>query len=438
MELNAVVDRYMASDTLEERKKYALEFIAAIQTLHIVIYGAGAVGCSLLHSLRRQGIEPLFFVDRRWQECSSLDGAALQSPKALENVNNRDTLVIMAINAEVIREFNHEPIENIRKYCPDAAVLYTGIHVNSLLRFADCFSKLEHGAAFDLVECLNCGAETELCHIYQEYLFQIAPGRKRLAKAPSKKFDWFGYIMGQHCSLKCRDCCECVPYFKDPVFSECSTILSDCSKIAASCEFIRYIELVGGEPFLHPQFQQVLEGLLQIENVGYIKIFTNGTIVPKGGLLNILKDPRIVLNVSNYTAQAKGRLLENIYKTMSLLNENGIRYVYSESKEWTDWGGFHDRGRTEDTLRNNAAHCFCYNCHRVFQGKLFRCPHQYAGIQQGKMEPIEGEYVDLNRCSSEDLARELDAFEELPFTDGCRRCDMPFDCPVIPAGIQLD
>ena len=244
--------------------------------------------------------------------------------------------------------------------------------------------------------------------------------------------------MGQHCSLKCKDCCECVPYFKDPVFSECSTILSDCSKIAASCEFIRYIELVGGEPFLHPQFQQVLEGLLQIENVGYIKIFTNGTIVPKGELLNILKDPRIVLNVSNYTAQAKGRLLENIYKTMSLLNENGIRYVYSESKEWTDWGGFHDRGRTEEQLIENFSHCFIANCHRVFQGKLYRCPRQYAGIQQGKMELTEGEYVDLNRCASEDLARELDAFEELLFTDGCRRCDMPFDCPVIPAGIQLD
>lgn len=438
MNLNALLDSYMAGDTLEEKQKFAIEFMTAIQPLRIVIYGAGAVGRSLLHSLGRKGIRPLFFVDRRWEECGFVDGMALRSPETLREVNTCDTLVIMAINAEVIREFNQEPVENIRKYCPEAAVLYTGIHVNSLLRFADCFDKLNRGEIFDLAECLDCGAETELCRIYQEYLRRIAPGSKRLAKRPSKKFDWFGYIMGQHCSLKCKDCCECVPYFENPVFSEAGVILSDCEKIAASCSFIRYIELVGGEPFLHPQFRQVLEGLLRIENVGYIKVFTNGTVVPQRSLLEFIKNPRIVIDISNYTAQAKGRLLENIYRTMNLLNENGIRYVYSESKEWTDWGGFHDRGRTEEDVRNNASHCFCYNCHRAFQGKLFRCPHQYAGIQQGKMKLIEGEYVDLNCGLPEELARKLDAFEELPFTDGCRRCDMPFDCPVVPAGIQLD
>ncbi|MCI9664872.1 MAG: hypothetical protein HFI46_13505 [Lachnospiraceae bacterium] len=53
------------------------------------------------------------------------------------------------------------------------------------------------------------------------------------------------------------------------------------------------------------------------------------------------------------------------------------------------------------------------------------------------MSYTEGEYIDLNAYDSEELARRLDRFEELEFTDGCRRCDMPFDSPVIPAGIQL-
>lgn len=191
-------------------------------------------------------------------------------------------------------------------------MIHTGIQVNSLLRFVDCRGRLERDTGFHLAECLDCGAETELCPIYQEYLRRIAPGWKVLAKEPSRKFDWFGYIMGQYCSLKCQDCCEHVPYFDHPVFSKCEDILSDCSKLAASSEFIRYIELIGGEPFLHPRFKQVLEGLLRIENVGYIKIFTNGTVVPKEEVLEVLRNPRIVINLSNYTAQAKGVQLENI------------------------------------------------------------------------------------------------------------------------------
>lgn len=437
MDFETLLEHYKAARNLAEKQRYAAEFMTALRPFQIVIYGAGAAGVSLLRSLRLHHIEPLFFVDRRWHECESTEGLSMRGPEALREVDSPDTLVILAINAEVIRRFNQGPLDNIQHYCPHAVVIHTGIRVNSLLRFIDCHRRLESGTGFCLAECLDCGAETDFCPVYQEYLRQIAPGRQVLAEKPSRKFDWFGYIMGQHCSLKCKDCCERVPYFDHPVFSKYEEILSDCTKLAASSEFIRYIELIGGEPFLHPQFQKVLEGLLQIENVGYVKVFTNGTVVPKDGVLELLKNPRIVVNLSNYTAQAKGIQLENIRRTCEVLEANGIRYIYSESKEWTDWGDFHDRGRSDAELTYNASHCFCYNCHRVFQGKIYHCPRQYAGIQQDKLSLIEGEYIDLNVCTPNELARKLDAFEELPFTDGCQHCDMPFDCPVVPAGVQL-
>lgn len=438
MNFEALIKSCMASSDLAEKQKQADELVRSIQAYRIVIYGAGAAGTMLLSSLRLHRMEPVFFIDRRWKECDEVDGAPMYGPEKLAEVNSPDTLVILAINAEVIQSFNLEPLANIKKYCSNAATILTGFQVSRILRFAHCCKKMECGEAFPLIECLQCGTEVDLCHIYYRYLQQIAPGRRVLAREPSKKFDWFGCIMGQYCSLKCRNCCEHIPYLPDPVFSDYRTILSDCAKIAASSEFIRFIELVGGEPFLHPHFKQVLEGLLQIENVGYIKIFTNGTIVPEDDLLDILEDPRILINLSNYTAQAKGRQLESIYGTIAKLNDRGIRYLYSESKEWTDWGDFHDRGRTDEELTYNAAHCHCYNGHRLFQGKLYRCPHQYAGVQRGILELIDGEYIDLNGCGPDDLARKLDAFEDLPFTDGCRRCDMPFDCPVVPAGVQVD
>ncbi len=348
MDLKEIMDGYLTSDDPNGKGELAEKFVESLRGYEIIIYGAGAVGTSVLSALRMNGMEPLFFVDRRYKEGPCIDGIRVEPPEKLALVPYEGAIIIMAINAEVIRVFDREPLENIKKYNPYIKVMREGVNVANILRSAHCYQKLYENRVFDLAECLDCGGETRLCSIYQKYLYRIAGVPASRVGSRSQKFDWFGYIMGQYCSLKCKDCCEHVPYFKNPVFSKYDTILSDCSKIAASCEFIRYIELVGGEPFLHPDLERILKGLLQIRNVGYIKIFTNGTIVPKDEVLKILTSDRIVVDLSNYTSQTTGRLLENIHKTMDKFKEYNIRYIYSESKEWTDWGDFHDRGRTRN------------------------------------------------------------------------------------------
>lgn len=436
--LHQIMEEYAVCDDPKRKQETAQLFADRLRAYQIIIYGAGAIGTSLLAALRMNGMEPVFFVDRRYDECPAADGVPVRAPDALAALPEGNAAVILAINAEVIRSFASEPLERLKKLRDDVEILREGVDVVRVLKIVHCSERLRKGETFSLKECLDCGGETKLCDVYQRYLYQTAVGRKALADKPSGTFDWFGYIMGQFCSLKCRDCCEHVPYYQEPVFSRCETVLADCEKIAASCEFIRYIELIGGEPLMNPDFERIVEGLLQIENVGYVKIFTNGTIVPNDEILRLLKNQRVVVHMSNYTAQAKGRLLENIYQTMKCLQDHGIPYLYSESREWADWGGFHDRGRAEEELAYNFSHCFCANCHRVFQGILYRCPHQYAGIRRGLMAYTEGEYIDLHSCTANELAEKLEAFEKLPFTDGCRRCDMPFDCPVVPAGVQLE
>lgn len=438
MDIRVILSDFLSSSSPDEKEEKTAQFLQELKKYKVVIYGAGSTGPLLMEALRMSGVEPLFFVDRRWRECKEVGGVGLREPEALKEVNSPEYLVIMAISAEVVREFNQEPIENIKKYSPDAVAIYAGFQVNRLLRYANCGKQLRDGTSFDLAKCLDCGAETELCDIYVEYLRRTAPERKTQICMKSSKFDWFSYIMGQYCSLKCRDCCEHVPYLKNPVFSDCETILSDCSKIAGSCELLRYIELAGGEPLLHPEFKQILEGLLQIENVGFIRIFTNGTVLPKDEWLEVLKNPRIVLCVSNYTGQVNRRVVDHIHRTIKKLTDHHVRFSFNVGQEWTDWGDFHDRSWGKEELANHFTNCFCANSHRVFQGILYRCSHQYAGAQLGELELPEGDYVDLHAWTSEKLARKLEEFEELPYIDACRYCDMPFDCPVVPAGVQLE
>lgn len=420
-----------------ERERISDNIIRYLRSKKIYIYGGGATGTTLTAALKSHGIVPFLIIDRRFNSIREINGCRVDSPESLSKVDVKNSLVIIAINAEVIRNFNNETYLNIDKFCHNIDLIEVGADITNILNYVKCSEKLRKGDSFNLVNCLNCGAETRNCSIYNQYLRKISKKSSVMYGQLSLNFDWFGYIMGQHCTLKCKHCCEHVPYLKNKKFSSPEVIISDCRKIANACEFIKYIELIGGEPFLHPNLVEVVKALLEIENVGYIKMFTNGTIVPDKEMVDLLKNPRVVLNFSNYEGQVNGKLAENIQMFKKILFDERIDYIFSESKIWTDWGDFNLRNRTNEQTAYNASHCFIYNCHRVYNGILYRCPHQYAGIEMGYIEDIEGEYVDLNKTSDCDLGVKLEAFENLPFTEACKRCDMPFECPEVPAAVQL-
>ncbi len=81
--------------------------------------------------------------------------------------------------------------------------------------------------------------------------------------------------------------------------------------------------------------------------------------------------------------------------------------------------------------------CPLHCCNRLFNGNLYRCPHQYAGVELGKLKKLEVESIEINKLDEKSLARALEAFENVEYIDACRYCTMPFDAPTVPAGLQL-
>lgn len=431
------ISLYKNTSDEDKKKNISEEIIGYLKNRNIYIYGGGNSGLTLTAALEEHNIRPFLILDRNYSAIKEIYGCPVVSPERLSEAEIENSVVIVAINAEVIRNFNSETYQNISKFAKDIDVIEIGADITSILNYAKCSEKLKNGVDFDIVDCLKCGAETRNCKIYGQYLRNIAKKPSVRSENLSAEFDWFGYIMGQYCTLRCKHCCEHVPYLKNKSFSDPEVIISDCAKIANACEFIRYIELIGGEPFLHPKLAEVVKGLLRLENVGYVKIFTNGTVVPNTEIIELLKNKRVVLNFSNYEGQVEGKLADNMNSFRKILADEKIDYIFSESKTWTDWGDFELRGRTDEQTAYNASNCFIFNCHRVYNGILYRCPHQYAGILLGYIGDNMGEYVDLNKTLPDELGVVLDTFENLPFTEACKRCDMPYECPDVPAAIQL-
>ena len=61
MDLKEIMDGYLTSDDPNGKGELAEKFVESLRGYEIIIYGAGAVGTSVLSALRMNGMEPLFF-----------------------------------------------------------------------------------------------------------------------------------------------------------------------------------------------------------------------------------------------------------------------------------------------------------------------------------------------------------------------------------------
>ncbi|HHT9158323.1 MAG: hypothetical protein A2099_08030 [Planctomycetes bacterium GWF2_39_10] len=430
--INQKLEETMCFSANEDKiGKVSAELLQYLGQKKIIIYPAGALGQLLEKTLASYNISIFSFIDRESPNLVKIGETPVYAPNYLEKLDE-SYIVLIATNWKS----QFETLSNISKQHNSNLAVINGFSVNRVFRYNICSAQLKNQQPYDLIQCENCGFERRECSLCLTYLKKVGHVADQNVWR-SKTFDWFGYILGQACTLKCVHCCESIPYLKDHKFVPCETIVADISKIAASCQFLKFVELIGGEPFLHPEFENILNSLLKIKNIGYIKMFTNATVIPTDLLCDILKNPRIMLQVSNYEHQTSESLLKKITATKLKLKEKGIRYVFSPHLEWRDFSSFALHNTEEKVLKKVFKNCPILNCHRLYNGVLYRCPHQYAGIQLGKLEKYSIECIDIHRYTNKDLGKALEEFENIDYIDACRYCTLPYDAPVVPAGEQL-
>jgi hypothetical protein len=181
----------------------------------------------------------------------------------------------------------------------------------------------------------------------------------------------------------------------------------------------------------------LISGLLDIPNIGYVRSFTNATVIPSDKLCGVMGNHRFMLYISNYEKSLTGKMLENTFKTKEKLQKNNIDYISNQNSEWLDFAADFDLQKGREQLKLAFKNCFINMCHRLYKGKLYRCPHQYAGVQLGKLKEFPAECLDIHSMNEKELAQALEIFAGLEFTDACRYCTLPFDALPVPAGEQL-
>jgi|GEM_PF-2505114 len=410
------------------------DFKSAIKCRLVVFYGAGTIGRMFYWLFQRLNLQTPVLIDKNYKDITFPDNQTVLSPEHLKKIDLTKTLIIATVNRDIFPEV----AADIKRQGIPEHMIFNGHDMHMVLQSAFCMTEACHpDGKIDLSKCYECTVLDNSCASYLEYM-------KRLRNYTpnhfgSKKLRMMGYILGNICTLKCKHCCESVPYI-DPVmksFVPGATVLKDLKYLASACDFLSLIEFIGGEPFLHPDIIEILSGVAEIQNVGTVHVFTNGTVVPSDELCNLLSQPQYTGYISNYQASLSTALTENVHKTIEKFKRFNVKFFIGKKQNWSDFSSFEWVKKSSDELRNGFHDCFLHNCNRLCNGLLYTCPHQFGGVSLGKLKKTS-EIINIYDYSVEQLAKKLDEFRDYKMIDACNYCTMPYNAKTVLSGEQLE
>lgn len=232
--------------------------------------------------------------------------------------------------------------------------------------------------------------------------------------------------MTEKCTLKCEKCNMFMPYFKNPKDYNFDCIKKDIDSYFEIVDYVRDVNLLGGEPFLYPEFKQVIEyiGDKYIDRIRRIEIFTNATLRPSKDLLEVIKRYNIIVQISDYTNRID--YSSRLQEVINLFKEYDINYYILKSEVWGDFG-FPEN--PNNLIGENELIPFFDRCKAPFRGlyrqKVYFCHLETSAIRAGLFEDEENDYFDLRNVASNTkrLFMEFDeGFSDKGYITFCEKC----------------
>ena len=252
------------------------------------------------------------------------------------------------------------------------------------------------------------------------------------------------------CTLKCKLCATGIPYIKTPVNLPKETLFLSMER-AFQIWTAEHVDFLGGEPLLHPQILEIMQELYKYnDNYGEMRIVTNGTIMPGGGLLDFAEyvngsGVKLLFLLDNY-----GRLSGKLGEIKDELEKRKIPYRqddYTGDSQrfngWVDYGEYKDTGRSDEEISRVYYECIFRNwgCIEIWNGKAYPCAYTTALEIVNGFKLKQDEYVDLfdDTIATAEKIRSAKALRgrSKPFS-ACRLCNgISPNSPRFPAAEQL-
>ncbi len=230
-----------------------------------------------------------------------------------------------------------------------------------------------------------------------------------------------------HCTLKCKYCNNLMPYYQKKRHLDLDFIEKDIEQLFSIVQHILVLELIGGEPFCYPQIYDLLLFLKKIERYDILEITTNGTIIPDNNVLEVLRDERIIVRISEYNASAK---IEGLIKKFK---EYGINYEVLKDLLWIDSGEPVYKGKSKELCRESYIKCSSARfCKTLMEGRLFCCARAASLYDLGICRD-ESNYINIYK---DNAISELRDFYLSDYVEACNYCTNSDEWRKVEAGLQ--
>ena len=351
----------------------------------VIIFGAGIAGKGVLKILRQEKIPVAAFHDNGALQPYSVEGIPVARMN-FSTLNRGEVVFILAIHNmdEAVKQ-----LEESGGFSWLPAYDLLNEKTSALLSFME-FQKFEA----------------------MQFYFERFLDKKLLT------LNSLDFVITERCSLRCRECSNLMQYYAAPKNFSVEDLKRELDLTCAVFDEIYEIRIIGGEPFVHPNWDEILQYIASKENIKRISIYTNGTLLPSDSQCEVLKATNAWLSISDYDELS--RKLEPLKKKLAAYE------IPSEVKaipHWTHCSSFVKHNRTREELAEVFRKCCARDLATLLNGKLYPCPFISNAMNLKAIPAVENDFVDLTATPDlESLRQKVRKLFSRPFFDSCDRC----------------
>lgn len=221
------------------------------------------------------------------------------------------------------------------------------------------------------------------------------------------------------CTLRCESCSNLMQYYQHPQNMDVDQLIENIDVLLEKADGIGDLRILGGEPFMNPDFIKIIRKYENEKKIGSITIFTNATIFPNESILDLLKNSRAIMMISDYDDLSRKK-----DQWIKWCRENHVKYMVPHYDEWHDLGQLENHHYTEYQLRDIYRNCDCRSIPTVLNGRLYACPYAANAAQLGAMNEKEAEIDSIEISLFRDKSKQsIDEFlYGRNYLEACRYC----------------
>lgn len=232
-------------------------------------------------------------------------------------------------------------------------------------------------------------------------------------------------VLTARCTLRCKRCANLMQYYEHPTNVELEVIIKSMEKLLNAVDGIKTVYVLGGEPFLYKQLNEVILYLKKQQKIRKINVVTNGTLCPNYDkrYWDEICGKNVTILISNY-----GKLSIKKEELIRKCMEHSINCEVSDNDVFYDTGNMIKRGRSLEELQKVFDDCNT-QCRSLYNGELHFCPRSAHGTDLELIEKREEDYIDiLHATDGSKLKEQIRKFvNRKSYVEACDFCDIR--CP---------